>query len=147
MTKIVTALLLAAFFVGSCYFSFLVGRETAKPSLAKALVSNFASGPIVDLVTGALYDAKDIVDGVRLDVCLADSEKLKSANAQLAERLNSFESRLRAAQQSNNEIRESLIKSHETTKALSEKLYQTECEEWANTPVCPGLRGTLRSVN
>lgn len=132
--------------VGCCYVSFLVGRESAKPSLTKALVGQFASGPIVDLLTGALHDAKVVVDKVRLDVCISDAEKLEAANVDLAQRLGTFESRLRSAQQSNTEIRENLRATHEVTKELSEKLYSTTCEEWALTPVCPDLRGTLRFV-
>lgn len=146
VSRITTLTLLLLVLLGSCYVSFLVGRETAKPSLTKALVGNFAAGPIVDLVTGALYDAKIVVDRARLDVCLDDSRKLEEANRDLSSRLGTFESRLRSAQQSNLEIRESLQKSYDTTKKLSERLYNTTCYEWANTEVCPALRGRLRSA-
>lgn len=124
--------------------SFVLGRETAKPSLTRAITSNFASGPVVDLITGALYDAKILVDKARLNVCLADSEKLELANKDLATRLGAFESRLQAARESNSAIREELQKNHEVTKELADRLYSTECEEWANQPVCPAVRDLLQ---
>ena len=125
--------------------SFQLGKESAKPSTSRAVARLVAPGAFTELAAGLMEDAKSLVTAGRLDVCLADTERLEDANKGLAEALGTMEHRREEALLSARESKEELRKSYETTKALSEKLYQTDCEAWANTNVCPNLRGMLRS--
>lgn len=124
--------------------SFAFGRMTAKPSLINEAAKTLGLSPWSGLIAGAVSDARSFVDGVRLDVCLQDTETLAEANESLRERLRTSERRLEESLAAKQRADTAMKEYYEQAKKAAE---QPSCEEWANAPVCPNARGLLRSTD
>lgn len=124
---------------------FAAGRSSTKPRVSTAVANLLGVGQWTGLVAGIIEDSKSAVQGVRLDICLKDTQTLVQANESLSEALSTSEARLNEALRSASNTQEALRKSYEASKILSEKLYSKDCKDWADAPVCPGITGLLRS--
>lgn len=124
---------------------FAAGRSSTAPRVSTAVANLLGVGQYTNLVAGIIEDVKGVVQGVQLDICKKDTQTLADANEALSEALSTSEARLEQALRAESKTREELRKSYEASKILSEKLYSTDCKDWADTPVCPGIRGLLRS--
>lgn len=138
-----TRLIYVCVLLAACLASFMFGRATARPSLLDEAGQALGLGRWSGVVAGAVSDARSFVDGVRLEMCLKDTQTLADANKALSERLSTSESRLGKALEDRDLAREKMREQYETNKALADKLYATSCEEWANTRVCPGISSLL----
>lgn len=125
--------------------AFALGRESAKPSTSK-VVSGLLFGDRWDVFgAGLLEDARRLYEGARLDICLRDTQTMADANEELRERLGTSERRLEESLEEKARIEKAMKDYYEQAKELSDKLYSTDCKEWGDAPVCPGIRGLLRS--
>ena len=125
--------------------AFTLGRQSAQPSIVSSAAEMLGAGRWSGLVAGAFNDARTLIDGVRLDLCLKDTKTLAEANEELSERLGTSESRLEKALADRDAARLSVREHYETSKMLADRLYSRDCSEWASTPVCPGVSSLLRN--
>lgn len=124
---------------------YFIGASSTKPRVSTAVANMLGVGQWTGLVAGLIEDSKAVVQGVQLDICKKDTQTLARANESLSEALSTSETRLNEALRSASNTQEELRKSYEASKILSEKLYSKDCKDWADAPICPGIRGLLRS--
>ena len=127
--------------------SFMLGRESARPSTTEAVAGLLGVGQWTGVAAGLLEDARRLYEGAQLKMCQRDTQTLADLNNALSERLRTSESRLSEATQERDRIRQDMRQAHETNKKLAEKLYSDECKDWAEQPVCPGVRELLQRQN
>lgn len=124
--------------------AFILGRESAKPSTTRAVAGLLFKSPWQELGAGLIEDARRLYDGARLDICLQDTQDLAELNKELSDRLGTSEARLRESLQAKAQSDRMMKEYYEQAKKQAE---QSSCEEWSNAPVCPGVRGLLRSTD
>ena len=125
--------------------SFMLGRESARPSTTEAVAGLLGVGQWTGVAAGLLEDARRLYEGAQLKMCLKDTKTLAEANEELSERLGTSESRLEKALADRDAARLSVREHYETSKMLADRLYSRDCSEWASTPVCPGVSSLLRN--
>ena len=144
-SKLVIMLLFAVALFLTAVGAFALGRESAKPSTSKVVAGLLFDNKWAGLGAGLLEDARRLYEGARLDICLKDTKTMATLNEELTERLGTSERRLEDSLEEKARIERQMKDYYEQAKELSGKLYSTDCKEWGDAPLCPGLRGLLRS--